>query len=160
MMNRDNLIRAIIGAVMVLLGILIIFVKSFTLNFWLLFIWIPAVFMEYRAFTGRDKNLFVPGGILLTVAMILTLNVIFSGFITGGGWALFIAAPAVGLFQSYFGETEKDRGALISASVLSVISLLFLFILLAPTVLGVFIGILLLAAGGLVVYKSLRTTRR
>ena len=160
MMSRDTLIRAIIGAVMVLLGILIIFVKSFTLNLWLLFLWIPAVFMEYRAFTGRDKNLFVPGGVLLTVAVILSLNVIFSGFITGGGWALFIAAPAVGLFQSYFGGAERDRGVLISASVLSAISLLFLFISLAPTVLGVFIGIALLAVGGLVVYKSLRTIRR
>ena len=159
-MNRDTLIRAIIGAVMVLLGILIIFVKSFTLNLWLLFLWIPAVFMEYRAFTGRDKNLFVPGGVLLTVAVILSLNVIFSGFITVGGWALFIAGPAVGLFQSYFGGAERDRGVLISASVLSAISLLFLFISLAPTVLGVFIGIALLAVGGLVVYKSLRTIRR
>ena len=103
MMNRDTVIRITIGTIMVLLGVLTIFVKSFTLNLWLLFIWIPAVFMEYRAFSGRDRNLFVPAGVLITVAVILTLNVIFPGFITEGGWALFIAAPAVGLFQSYFG---------------------------------------------------------
>lgn len=160
MMNRDTVIRITIGAIMVLLGIFTIFVKSFTLNLWLLFIWIPAVFMEYRAFSGRDRNLFVPAGVLITVAVILTLNVIFPGFITEGGWALFIAAPAVGLFQSYFGREEKDKGVLTAASFLSALSILFLLISLAPTVLGIFIGIVLLGVGGLVVYKNLRTIKR
>lgn len=159
-MNRNALMRTIIGAIMILLGILIIFVRSFTLNLWLLFIWIPGIFMEYRAFTGRDKNLFVPAGILLTVAVILTFNVIFPGFIMGGGWALFIAAPAVGLFQSYFAGVEKDNGTLVAASFLSAISILFLLIALAPKVLGIFIGISLLAVGGLVVYKNLRSVKR
>ena len=159
-MNRNALMRTIIGAIMILLGILIIFVRSFTLNLWLLFIWIPGIFMEYRAFTGRDKNLFVPAGILLTVAVILTFNVIFPGFIMRGGWALFIAAPAVGLFQSYFAGAERDNGVLVAASFLSAISMLFLLIALAPKVLGIFIGISLLAVGGLVVYKNLRSVKR
>jgi hypothetical protein len=116
--------------------------------------------MEYRAFSGRDRNLFVPAGVLITIAVILSLNVIFPGFITEGGWALFIAAPAVGLFQSYFGREEKDKGVLTAASFLSALSILFLLISLAPTVLGIFIGIVLLAVGGLVVYKNLRTIKR
>ena len=108
-MNKETLFRIAIGSIMVLFGLLIILVPSFTVNLWLLFVWAPAIFMEYRAVTGGDKGLFVPGGILLVISLILTLNVIFPNFIAAGGWALFIMAPAVGLFQLFIAEEKKDE---------------------------------------------------
>ena len=159
-MNKETLFRIAIGSIMVLFGLLIILVPSFTVNLWLLFVWVPAIFMEYRAATGGDKGLFVPGGILLVVSLILTLNVIFPNFIAAGGWALFIMAPAVGLFQLFIAEEKKDSGLLFAASLLAAISAFFVLMNVAPKALGIFVGLVLLAIGVLVVFKNIRSTKR
>lgn len=155
-MKKETLLRVIIGAAMILVGFLIFFVPAFGISLWLLFIWVPAIFMQYKAFTGVDKGYYVPAGILLTVALVLTLDAIFPAFIDSGGWALFIAAPSVGLFQLYFATGRKDRGLLISASVLAGIVAIFLLLTLAPTVMGLIIGGALLVVGGLIIYRNLR----
>ncbi len=157
-MGRESILKTVIGAVMVIFGLLIIFVPSFGLNLWLLFIWLPAIFMEYKAFVSEDKGLFVPGGILSMVSLILTLNVIFPAFISNGGWALFIMAPAIGLFQLYAGTTPRNSALLVAPSILTAVSVFFVLLTNMPSILGIFVGIALFVVGGIIIYTNLRTS--
>ena len=95
---KSSIDQVLMGVIVIALGLSIIFVPSLLENFWLLFIWVPGLIMEYNAIRA-EKGLFVAGGVLLTVALALTLGVAFDGFYESGGWALFILAPAVDYYS-------------------------------------------------------------
>lgn len=151
----ENIIKILIGVIVIVLGVLIIFVPGALSNFWLAFIWIPGLAMELSGLKkGEEKGLLVPGGIILTVAVILTLGVIFPTFISDGGWALFILAPAIGLGQLYVASEKKEKGLLIPVGILTTLSLIFLLTSFASGYASVIIGILLVAGGAFILLKD------
>lgn len=151
----ENIIKLLIGLIVIILGILMIFVPGTLSNFWLAFIWIPGLAMELSGLKkGEEKGLLVPGGIILTVAAILTIGVIFPTFISDGGWALFIMAPAIGLGQLYITSEKKEKGLLIPVGILSTLSVIFLFTSFASGYASVIIGVLLVAGGAFILLKD------
>jgi hypothetical protein len=122
---KSSIAQVLMGVIVIALGLSIIFVPSLLENFWLLFIWVPGLIMEYNAIRA-EKGLFVAGGVLLTVALALTLGVAFDGFYESGGWALFILAPAVGLLQLYLAGGRKPRALLTPIFVLTLVAVISL----------------------------------
>ncbi|HPE68445.1 MAG TPA: hypothetical protein P5560_03230 [Thermotogota bacterium] len=129
MQKASSIIFGILFITIGVLALLAVF-TDFNLSWdfiWPIFVLGPGILFEISFFSGKEKDpgVLVPGGILLTVGIIMYVNV-FSGWqVMEFLWPLFIAAPAVGLFQLYwFGKREK--GLLIPVGILSVISLIFL----------------------------------
>jgi hypothetical protein len=151
--TKSSIAQVFMGVIVIALGLSIIFVPSLLENFWLLFIWVPGLIMEYNAIRG-EKGLFVPGGVLLTVALALTLGVIFDGFYEGGGWALFILAPAVGLLQLYLAGGRKPKALLTPIFVLTIVAVISLI----PSTLSkwavIIVGALLIGFGVLILLKK------
>ena len=117
--------RVVLGLIFVALGLVVIFVGPVMDNFWVMFIWVPGLLMEFGGFKKKQEGLLVPGGILLMVALTLTLDVLYKGFINSGGWALFVLAPAVGLFQLYLFTGRKNTGLLVPVSILTAVAVVF-----------------------------------
>ncbi len=150
---RGSFAQVFMGIVVIALGLSIIFVPEILSNFWLLFIWLPGLLMEYNALKG-EKGLFVPGGILMMVALALTLGVTFSGFYAGGGWALFVLAPAVGLFQLYLANGRRPKGLLTPVVVLTIVAVVSI----VPSSLSkwamIAVGVLLIGFGVLILLRK------
>jgi hypothetical protein len=123
--GRELFGRVILGLIFVALGLMVIFVEPVMDNFWVMFIWIPGLIMEFGGFKKKQEGLLVPGGILLMVALTLTLDVLNKGFISSGGWTLFVLAPAVGLFQLYLFTGRKNTGLLVPVTILTAIAVVF-----------------------------------
>lgn len=151
--SKEKLVRLIFGVIIIVLGLMLIFTPALLNAFWLIFIWIPALLMEYNAFKG-PRGLFVPGGILITIALALTLGLMFEDFYVGGGWALFVLAPAVGLFQLYLANGFKPKGLLIPVGVLAAI----VAVSLVPTGFSkwivVLVGVVLITLGVVVLLRK------
>lgn len=124
--------KYIIGALLVILGILVIFGKIGFLDFsWLFDLTWPMIFIAISFFfflgyyTRRPYGVgfLVPGGIIFTVGITFLFGETFS---YGLVWPGFIAAPAVGLLLLYlFGE--RSPGLLVPIGVILTISGTFFF---------------------------------
>jgi hypothetical protein len=97
--------------------------------------------------------LLVPGGILLVVALALTLGVIFPGFYSQGGWGLFVLAPAFGLLQLYFADGRRNFGLLVPIAILTAVGVIALI----PSSLSqwtmIVVGAVLIVSGLLVLFR-------
>ncbi len=149
----SGLSQIFLGLIVIALGLVIIFVPAVLSNFWLLFIWLPGVIMEYNAFRNRNNGLLVPGGILLVVALALTLGVIFPGFYSQGGWGLFVLAPAFGLLQLYLADGRRNFGLLVPIAILTAVGVIALI----PSSLSqwtmIVVGAVLIVSGLLVLFR-------
>jgi len=124
-----NSSKYIIGAVLVIIGILAIFGNIGFLTFswifkltWPTIIIMISVFFFLGYFTKRPQGagFLVPGGTLLTIGATLMLGQMFP-FLDKFIWPAYIAAPAVGLFLLYlFGE--RSPGLLVPVGILMTIS--------------------------------------
>lgn len=108
----ERITKLSVGVTILIFGFLIIFVPSITENFWLVFIWIPGIALEAKGWTDKsERKKLVPGGVLLTIATAITLNIFVPQFTNNYG--LYILAPAVGLIQLYFAEGRKNHRLLV-----------------------------------------------
>jgi hypothetical protein len=126
-------IRAVIGAVLVLLGMFVFMNRGETFEVGQIFeyFW-PSMFLLplglffhwlYFSVTGRKgAGLLVPGGILLTVGVVCQISMLYD--LWHLMWPGFLLAVAVGLFELYwFGG--RNRWLIIPIHILTVLSLLF-----------------------------------
>jgi len=153
-MNKGQTSMTIVfGLILIVMGVVFIFFPQFSSNFWLLFIWLPGIIMEERGLHNRISGLLVPAGVILTTAAILTIEVLFPGFTTAGGWALYIFAPAFGLLQLYLAEGRKNNGLLFPIGILSILSAAFLISNFTSLGTGMVFGIVLIAFGAFMLIK-------
>ncbi|MEO3945947.1 hypothetical protein [Gorillibacterium sp. CAU 1737] len=153
--------RAVIGPVLILLGVYLILNRGGELDagtifgtFWATIFIIPVgLFFHWMYFSmtnRRHAGLLVPGGILLTVGLVCQVSMLTGEW--GTTWPGFILAPAVGLLELYwFGN--RNKWLLVPINILLVISLLFFAVftveaLFNRTIMGQpFIAVALIAAG-------------
>ena len=124
-----NSSKYIVGAVLVIFGILAIFGDIGFLNFsWIFRLTWPTIiimisfffFLGYFTKRPHGTGFLVPAGTLLTIGATLLIRDMFP-FLYGYIWPAFIAAPAVGLFLLYlFGE--RSPGLLVPIGVLFTIT--------------------------------------
>ncbi|MFO7881982.1 MAG: hypothetical protein R6U52_05550 [Kosmotogaceae bacterium] len=161
-MSKNAVISLIFGIILILLGVFLLFLPGFENNMWVFIIWLPGIVMEYYGL--RDtKGLLVPGGIILVVALALTMEVFIPGFLATGGWILFVFAPAFGMLQLYLSNREKLPGILIPVGILFTVSLTFLIHSIYPQFLpsgGWTMFILAPAAGLFLFYLSHKPKNR
>ncbi len=158
--GRELAGRVLLGIVFVVLGLMVIFVEPVMDNFWVLFLWIPGLLMQFGGFKKGHEGLLVPGGILLTVALTLTLDVFFKGFINAGGWSLFILAPAVGLFQLYLFSEKRESGLLIPVGILTLISVVFAISSFTELGGSFVIGLILVVAGAVMMASQITRKKK
>lgn len=126
-------IRAVIGAVLILLGTFVFMNRGagFTTGDLFAYFW-PSMFVIplglffhwlYFGMTGRrGVGVLVPGGILLTAGIFFQLSMLYDAWHIL--WPGFILAVAVGLFELYwFGG--RNKWLLVPINILTVLSLLF-----------------------------------
>lgn len=130
-MRRSNLW---VGIIFILLGVFFLLnnfnildfsIVSIISRFWpSLFFVLPGLAFHSLFFSGtnKDAGILVPGGILLTMGVVLQISVAFNAFDVM--WPGFIAAVAVGLFELYY-FGSRDKVLLIPAGILGGLSLLF-----------------------------------
>lgn len=145
--------KYIMGALMVIIGILIIFGKL-TLDFSWIFrltwpmIFIAAAFFFFMGYYTRrpfGTGYLVPAGIFLTMGVTFMLGEVFSYSIV---WPGFIAAPAVGLLFLYiFGS--RQPGLLVPIGILLTLAGVFTFAELFDAWLVAFPGMIMAPAVGL-----------
>ncbi|MDO3410057.1 hypothetical protein QWJ34_09820 [Saccharibacillus sp. CPCC 101409] len=165
--------KAILGPLLILLGAYMLFGQSTGMTpgsifgyFWAsLFILPLGLFFHWMYFSmthGRAPGLLIPGGLLVTVAIVCQIAMLFGSWDIM--WPGFILAPAVGLFEFYwFGG--RNRWLLIPINILTVLSLLFFAVFsISALTTGVFLGqpvlvFLLIGAGVLLLLSSRRKVR-
>ncbi|MEA2067407.1 MAG: hypothetical protein U9O65_10040 [Thermotogota bacterium] len=122
-MSKNTVISLIFGIVLILIGIFLLFLPGFENNMWVFLVWLPGIVMEYYGLK-ETRGLLVPGGILLIVALALTMEVLIPGFLANGGWTLFIFATPFGLLQLLLTSKNKLRGLLVPIGILFIVFLL------------------------------------
>ena len=134
-MNRQKLGNIISGLSLIIIGT-VFFLNNldlihlqFSVFSWPIFLLIPALGFHAGFFlSGMRKDmagLLVPGGILLTLALLFYFEMMTNFQYAEYTWPIYILAPAVGLFELYlFGDREK--GLLIPVGILTVIAGFFL----------------------------------
>src|SRR5690606_2004511 len=130
------------GFLLIAAGILLLAGKfgvfqSAAANLWPLFLLLPGLFFHYLRFgMGVHAGVLVPGGILVTYAVLFFACNLIGWQAMAWLWPGFVFGPAVGLFEAYFFDPGRPRGLLIASGVLTAVS-------------AVLFGIALAAAGGL-----------
>jgi hypothetical protein len=159
-MNAKITGKTVIGPLLVLAGVLLLVNPggwfgsgAFFSRLWpTLFILPAGVLFHWGYFLGNRRmyGLLVPGGILVTVAVVCQIAVLFHAWHIM--WPGFILAPAVGLFELYlFGVRHK--ALLIPVAILSCLSLSFFLMFSLGHILNFTVGgqpvaaLLLIAAG-------------
>jgi len=129
-------LRAILGSVLVLLGVFLFVNQGDTFNtgtiftyFWPSLFVIPlGLFFHWLYFNMLGRNgvgVLVPGGILLTAGIVCQFAILFDSW--SYLWPGFILAVAVGLFELFwFGG--RNKWLLIPINILLVLSLLFFMV--------------------------------
>jgi hypothetical protein len=123
-MSKNTVVSLIFGIVLILLGIFLLFLPGFENNMWIFLVWLPGIVMEYYGLK-ETKGLLVPGGILLIVALALTMEVLIPGFLKNGGWTLFVFATSFGLLQLLLTSKDKLRGLLVPIGILFMVFFAF-----------------------------------
>ncbi|MFN0225068.1 hypothetical protein [Paenibacillus sp. KR2-11] len=154
--------RYIIGIVLILLGAGLflnegqhIGVGTIFEYYWASIFILPlGLFFHWLYFSmtaPRAPGLLIPGGILVTVAIVCQISMLFDAW--GSMWPGFVLAPAVGLYEFYL-YGSRSRHLLIPITILTVISLLFFTVFTLGTLLnqlsgrGPFVAIALIVIGG------------
>ncbi len=147
-MNRNN---QLVGYTLIAIGILFLVIKfgGFNLSFlslWPFFILIPGVLFHLFAFAYRIPGLLVPGGILVTYAILFFFSEMTHYQLMGNLWPVFIIGPAIGLLELYiFGA--RQFGVLLASLILFGIGGTFLFFNLLSTFVPYLIGFALILVG-------------
>jgi len=144
------------GLVIIGVGILLLLGKLGVFSFmgsqlWPIFVLLPGLFFHILFFArGVPSGILVPGGILTTYSLMFIFCNIVGWQAMSYLWPGFILGVAVGLFESYYFDPNKPRGALIASTVLAIISAVFFgFTLLLTS------GIYLIAAALIVLGLSM-----
>ncbi|MEC0229761.1 hypothetical protein [Paenibacillus alba] len=135
-------------AVVLLLGKLGVFhvLLSF---FWPLVLLIPGLLFHFLFFNRTlPVGVLVPGGILTTYAVMFFYCNLFGWHSMSYLWPGFILGVAIGLYELHLFDRGSDRGVLIAAMVLGIISVVF-FGLTLLVHLGVYVIALILVFAGL-----------
>jgi hypothetical protein len=141
-------ILLIAAAIILLLGKLGVFqfVASF---FWPLFILIPGLIFHYLYFNRIwPAGVLVPGGILVTYSLMFFYCNLFGWGAMGYLWPGFILGVAVGLYEFYLFDRQKERGLLYASMILGVISAAF-FAMMLLFKLGIYLIALILVLAGI-----------
>lgn len=152
--------RTVIGPLLVLAGVLLLLNPGgwfgpgviFGYLWPTLFILPAGILFHWGYFFSKRQayGLLVPGGILVTVAVVCQIATLFNAWHIM--WPGFILAPAVGLFEMYlFGV--RHNGLLIPVAILTALSLIFFLVfsfghLLSITYAGQPVAAFLLIAAG------------
>ncbi len=126
---------AIIGAGLLGLGLLLLVTGNFTgagsiiQYFWPTMFILPVSILlhvlYFRFVSNGGSGLLIPGGILLTVAVVCQISMLFNAW--EYMWPGFILAPAVGLLEFYwFGY--RNRWLLLPIGILSSLSAIFFIV--------------------------------
>lgn len=164
-MKKSNIT---LGIILIFVGIISLLHKlnyfgifSFRITFGLVLLFIGFIF-ELSYFTGRSGagNL-VPGGICLTLGLFYSIKPYINFYHFNFSWQIFALAVAVGLYQLYY-FGNKDKGTLISAVVITVISIgsavLRIFNAAMPVWLnsGLMLSVFLVVIGIYIIYRSFK----
>ncbi|MCQ4088010.1 hypothetical protein [Saccharibacillus sp. JS10] len=125
--------KAILGPLLILLGVYLLFAQGTGLHagaifayFWATIFILPLGFffhwMYFSMTNGRAPGLLIPGGVLVTVAIVCQVSMLFNSWDVM--WPGFILAPAIGLFEFYC-FSGRNRWLLIPITILTVLSFLF-----------------------------------
>ncbi|WP_261305743.1 hypothetical protein [Paenibacillus andongensis] len=118
--------------------------------FWPLVLLIPGLLFHVFFFNrSLPAGVLVPGGILSTYAIMFFYCNIFGWSSMSYLWPGFILGVAIGLYEMHLFDRGSDRGVLIGAMVLGIISAVF-FGLTLLIHLGIYVIALILVVAGLV----------
>jgi hypothetical protein len=172
MRNKSGIL---IGAVLIIFGILFLLSNFNILNFSLsfghiigyfwatIFLIIPAIAMHSIYFSGKSRGagLLVPAGILLVIGVVCQLSMLFN--IWSLLWPGYIFSVGFGLFELYtFGG--KHKGLLIPVTILTGLSLIFFAEISLKGIFGgsmgdIFVPLLIVAIGLLIIYGGGKNKR-
>jgi hypothetical protein len=156
-MHRNNVsigVLLIAVAVVLLLGKLGVFSFLGAL-LWPMFVLIPGLLFHFLYF-GRmfPAGVLVPGGILVTYSLMFFYCNVFGWGSMSYLWPGFIFGVAVGLFEMYFFEGQRERGLFTASAILTAIAAIF-FGMTVLAKLGIyFIALVLVAAGLLMIWRK------
>lgn len=135
MRNRNSFV----GAILVVLGILVVLLKSVfgikvfefnTGDLWVFIVLILGLSFELGYFLfGKNSGLLIPGGIITTIGFLFMFEVSTNWHFSAYTWPIYIFSVAVGLFQMYI-FSRREKGLLIASSILAGISAFFEIIML------------------------------
>jgi hypothetical protein len=124
-----------------------------------LFITLPGLIFHFAYAMSKKENnagILVPGGILLTIG--ISMQISHSLNLWHVLWPLFVASPAVGLFELYLFSKKKDHGLLIPVFILggiSAVMLSFTGVRLFPSsIRGLVLPVILVIVGAVVLLKA------
>lgn len=123
--------RISIGVLIIILGVIILLGKlgvfSFVWSiFWPIFILAPGLLFHLFFFTrAMPAGVLIPGGILVTYALMFFYCGIFGWHSMSYLWPGFIFGVAVGLYEFFLFSDDKPRGALVASMILGIISIVF-----------------------------------
>ncbi|MCU6709502.1 hypothetical protein M6D81_12385 [Paenibacillus sp. J5C_2022] len=154
------------GIILLLAGVVILLGKLGLFSFlgsifWPLLVLIPGVLLHVLYF-GRvvPAVALVPGGMLVVYALLFIACNIFGWDALQALWPLFLFGIAAGLYEYYIFGSSKQKAVLMAAIALSVFSLLFLILALMWGW-GIYvIALLLIVAGGWLMYGPNRWSFR
>lgn len=116
------------GGLFIAIGLLLFANVFFDLSFlsmrfmWPLFILIPGLFFEAAYFTNRkDPGLLVPGGILITIALLFFFEIMTGWRFAAYTWPVYILAVVVGLTQFSF-AIGHPKGLVVAIAVLLIVA--------------------------------------
>jgi hypothetical protein len=143
----NKIFRILFGGLIVLFGLAILISNLFGDTFsifrinwgliWPFFIIIPGVFFWASWFSSKDRQekwgLLIPAGILSFLGLTFLVNMFVSTYGDFGGiWILsafmYPGSVALAFWMAWFIQGRKERGLMIVASILSVVSLVVLMI--------------------------------
>ncbi len=158
----------IIGLILVLAGILALLnatgvVQVGWRQMWPIFVLAPGLIFELSYFTRRDKKyagILVPGGILVTYAVLFFFNAFTQFQWIRLLWPVFILGPAVGLFQLYLTD-RKYRNLMVPITILTIISTVFLLVNFASEGIGgIILPLVLIGVGLFILWTYFRNDSR
>lgn len=130
---RLNTARRFAGVLMILFGLSVLLGFQTPramnpLNWWPMLLILSGLSFERGALDSDQRNpgLAVPAGVLLVWGGVLLIGSLIGWHWLSRIWPLFLAGPAVGLFQLYWLEGRKNRGILVPVWLLGGLCLFFL----------------------------------
>ncbi|TYB94709.1 MAG: hypothetical protein FXF54_05125 [Kosmotoga sp.] len=129
---------------------------------WTLFILAPSIGLLQLLLTNKNKlrGLLIPISILFVVFFAFVLQSIYPGFLSSGGWTMFIFAPAIGLFLLYLFQKPKNTSLLIPVLILTFFGLVFLLSSIRIFQFSVILGLALIVFGCFILFSKLLKRRR
>jgi len=155
--------RLSLGVIIILLGIFILLGKLGVFTFvwsvfWPIFVLAPGLMFHLFFFSRTmPAGVLIPGGILVTYALMFFYCAIFGWHSMSYLWPGFIFGVAVGLYEYYMFSDDKPRGALIAAMIVGSVSIVFFGVTLIHTNAIYVIAAALILIGLLMILRRPRT---